>query len=658
MRCSEERSMTPEKSRGQYPPSEEYRKNAFVKSEEEYYKLYADSVKDPVAYWVKEADQIDWFSKDWKDAFTWDKKNNKFTWFKGGKLNVSYNCLDRHVKNGLKNSAAIIFQGEDDNDVKVYTYGQLLYEVEKFANVLKSRGVKKGDRVAVYLPMIPELPITLLACARIGAVHSVVFAGFSSEAIYNRVADCGPKAIVTSDGSYRGGKKIDMKGKVNEILEKDTSVTSVIVVKRTGTDVVMEEGRDVWWHDEMVKAPLKCEPEAMDAEDPLFLLYTSGTTGKPKGLLHTNGGYLVGAYSSFKYVFNYVPGQVYWCTADIGWITGHTYIMYGPLSMGATTLMFEGVPNYPENDRFWQVAEKWKVDIFYTAPTAIRMIRKTGDEWIKMHDLSSIKMLASVGEPIDADVWKWYHELIGGGRCPIADTWWQTETGSIMISPMTGAFNLKPGSAMKPLPGIEAAIYREDKTVCGVGESGNLYLEKPFPSLARTIWNDHAKYVETYWKTFPGHYLTGDGARTDDGGDYWLLGRVDDVISVAGHRIGAAEIEAALIAHPAVAEAAVVPVPDEIKGEAIYTFVTLKDGFQESDDLKKQLTNQVRNVVGPIATPKTIQISNGLPKTRSGKIMRRILRKIAGGSRQDELGDTTTLIDPGVIDVLIKGRIQ
>jgi len=650
--------MTPENSKGQYPPSDEYRRNAFIKSEEEYYRIYEESVKDPVAYWVKQTENIDWFSKDWKEAFTWDKKENKFTWFKGGKMNITYNCIDRHVKNGLKNTAAIIFQGEEDEDVRVYTYGQLLHEVEKFSNVLKSRGVKKGDRVAVYLPMIPELPITLLACARIGAVHSVVFAGFSSDAVYNRVVDCTPKVVVTSDGSYRGGKKIDMKGKVNEILEKDTSVTSVIVVKRTGSDIVMEEERDVWWHEEMAKAPIRCEAEVMDAEDPLFLLYTSGTTGKPKGLMHTCGGYLVGAYTSFRNVFNYAPGQVYWCTADIGWITGHTYILYGPLSLGATTLMFEGVPNYPENDRFWQVAEKWKVDIFYTAPTAIRMIRKTGDEWITKHDLSTIKMLGSVGEPIDADVWKWYHKTIGGGRCPIADTWWQTETGSILISPMTGAFDLKPASAMKPQPGIEPAIYKEDKTPCAAGESGNLYIKKPFPSLARTIWNDHEKYVETYWTAFPGHYLTGDGARMDADGDYWLLGRVDDVISVAGHRIGAAEVEAALIAHPAVAEAAVVPIPDEIKGEAIYTFVTLKDGFEESEDLKKQLINQVRNIVGPIATPKTIQIAHGLPKTRSGKIMRRLLRKIAGGSKKDELGDTTTLIDPGVIDVLIKGRSE
>ncbi|MDR0778262.1 MAG: acetate--CoA ligase [Methanomassiliicoccaceae archaeon] len=649
--------MTPENTKGQYLPSDEYRKTAMVKSVDEYTRLYSESMKDPVAYWVKQAEHIDWFSKGWKEPFTWNKKKDEFTWFKGGKLNVSYNCLDRHVKNGLKNTAAIIFQGEDDKDVRVYTYGQLLHEVERFSNVLKKNGVKKGDRVAVYLPMIPELAITLLACTRVGAIHSVVFAGFSSDAIFNRVADCTPKVLVTSDGSYRAGKKIDMKGKVNEILERDTSVEHVLVVKHTGADVVMEKDRDVWWHEEMEKVPLKCEPEVMDAEDPLFMLYTSGTTGKPKGMVHVNGGYLVGVNSSFRYIFNYNPGQVYWCTADIGWITGHSSILYGPLSVGATTLMFEGVPNYPENDRFWQVAEKWKVDIFYTAPTALRMIRKNGDDWIKKHDLSSLKMLASVGEPIDADVWKWYHRVIGGGRCPIADTWWQTETGSIIIAPLTGAFDLKPGSAMKPLPGIKTGVFREDKTECGVGESGNLFLMEPFPSLARTIWNDHAKYVEQYWATFPGHYLTGDGARIDADGDHWLLGRVDDVISVAGHRIGAAEIEAALIAHPAVAEAAVVPVPDEIKGEAIYTFVTLKDGFTESEDLKKQLINQVRNVVGPIATPKTIQISQGLPKTRSGKIMRRLLRKIAGGSSQSELGDTTTLLDPSVIESLIKGRL-
>ena len=649
--------MTTEKSEERFPPPEGYRRNAAIKSMDEYNKIYSESVKDPIAYWTKQADSLDWFSKDWKEAFTWDKSENQFTWFKGGKLNISYNCIDRHVKNGKKNTAAIIFQGEDDNDVRVYTYGLLLNEVEKFANVLKSKGVKKGDRVAVFLPMIPELPITLLACARIGAVHSVIFAGLGIDSVYNRVVDCTPKVMVTSDGSYRGGKTIDMKGKVNEFLQRESTVEQVIVVKRTGADVTMKEGRDVWWHDEMAKAPIRCEPEVMDAEDPLFLLYTSGTTGKPKGLVHTTGGYGVGAYSSFRLVFNYQPGQVYWCTADIGWITGHTYIVYGPLSLGATVLMFEGVPSYPKDDRFWQVAEKWKVDIFYSAPTAIRMIRKTGDEWIKKHDLSSLKAIGSVGEPIDADVWKWEHRVIGGGRCPIADTWWQTETGSILISPMTGAFDLKPGSAMRPLPGVEAAVYGEDKKQCGVDESGNLYITKPVPSFARTIWNDHAKYVEMYWAAFPGHYLTGDGAKVDKDGDFWLLGRVDDVISVAGHRIGATEVESALIEHPAVAEAAACAVLDDIKGEAIYIYVTLKDGFNGSDDLKKQMVDQVRRSMGPFATPKTIQIVSGLPKTRSGKIMRRILRKIAQGGSREDLGDTTTLTDPGIIDELIKGRI-
>jgi len=650
-------NMTAINSKGQYTPPDEYRKNAIIKSMGEYEKIYSESVKDPVAYWTKQADNLDWFSKDWKEAFTWDKNDNRFTWFKGGKLNLSYNCLDRHVKNGKKNTAAIIFQGEDDSDVRVYTYGQLLYEVERFANVLKSKGVKKGDRVAVYLPMIPELPITLLACARIGAVHSVMFAGLGTDSVYNRITDCTPNVMVTSDGSYRGGKTIDMKGKVNEILEKESTVKSVIVVKRTGSNVVMKEGRDIWWHEEMAKVSAICEPEVMDAEDPLFILYTSGTTGKPKGLLHTSGGYLVGVNSSFRFVFNYLPGQIHWCTADIGWITGHSYIVYGPLSAGATVLLFEGVPNYPDNDRFWQIAEKWKVDIFYSAPTAIRMIRKTGDEYITRHDISSFKVLGSVGEPIDPDVWAWEHRVIGGGRCPIADTWWQTETGSILISPMTGAFDLKPGSAMRPLPGVEPAVFSEDKKPCGVEESGNLYINKPIPSFARTIWNDHPKFVETYWNAFPGHYLTGDGAKVDEDGDFWLLGRVDDVISVAGHRIGAAEVESALIAHPAVAEAAAVAVLDDIKGEAIYIYVTLKDGFKESDGLKKQMVDQVRHSMGPFATPKFIQVVSGLPKTRSGKIMRRILRKIAQGCSREDLGDTTTLTDPGIIDELIKGRL-
>lgn len=648
--------MTPENSEGRFPPSDEYRKQSYIGSEEEYRRIYDESIKDPDNFWKKQAETLDWFSKDWKKVMEWDQKECRISWFKGGKLNVSYNCLDRHVKNGMKNTAAIIFQGEDDDDVRVYTYGQLLYEVEKFANVLKSKGVKKGDRVSVYLPMIPELAITLLACARIGAIHSVIFAGFSSDSAYNRVVDCTPKVLVCSDGSFRGGKRLDMKGKVNELLERETGVTSVITVKRTGADVVMEEGRDTWWHEEMASAKTGCEPEVMDAEDPLFLLYTSGSTGKPKGMLHTTAGYLLGTSMTFKYTFDYKPGQVYWCTADIGWITGHSYILYGPLAAGATTLMFEGVPNYPENDRFWQVAEKWNVDIFYSAPTAIRMIRKTGDEWIKKHDLSSLKVLGSVGEPIDPEVWKWYYNTIGGGHCPIADTYWQTETGSFLITPLPGAFELKPGSAMKPFFGIEPEVINEDKTLTPDGESGRLVIKKPWPSIARTIWQDHAKYKEIYWDPYPGYYFTGDGARRDKDGDYWLLGRVDDVISVAGHRIGAAEVEAALLTYPAVAEAAVVPIPDEIKGEAIYTFVTLKEGVDMSVDYVKVLVDHVRKEVGAIATPKVIQIADALPKTRSGKIVRRMLRKIAGGSGSGDLGDTTTLADPEVINDLIKGR--
>jgi len=648
--------MTPNNPKGTYPPSERYRKRSYIDSEAKYKKMYNESLSDPEKFWAAQAETLDWFSKDWKKVFEWDQKEARISWFKGGKLNVSYNCLDRHVKNGLKNTAALIFQGEKDDDVRTYTFGQLLNEVEKFANVLKSKGVKKGDRVSVYLPMIPELAITLLACSRIGALHSVIFAGFSSDSVYNRVSDCSPKVLVCSDGSFRGGKKLDMKGKVNEVLERETTVTSVITVRRTGADVVMEEGRDTWWHDEMSKAKAGCPPEVMDAEDPLFLLYTSGSTGKPKGLVHTNAGYILGASMTFKYAFDYRPGEIHWCTADIGWITGHSYILYGPLAAGATTLMYESVPNYPEEGRFWQIVEKWKVDIFYTAPTALRMIRKAGDQWITKYDLSSLKVLGSVGEPIDPEVWKWYYNLIGGGNCPISDTYWQTETGSFIITPLPGAFNLKPGSAMKPFFGIDPFILNEDKTATKVGESGRLVIKRPWPSIARTVWQDHEKYKEIYWSPYPGYYFTGDGARVDEDGDYWMLGRVDDVISVAGHRIGAAEIEAALLSHKAVAETAVVPIPDELKGEAIYTFVTLKDGFIDSEELRKALINHVRNEVGPIATPKVIQIADALPKTRSGKIVRRMLRKIASGGKSEDLGDTSTLMDQNVIASLIKGR--
>ncbi len=648
--------MPAENADGTYSPSDEYKKRTYIDSLEKYEKIYKESIADPPKFWEKKADVLDWYSKDWKNVYEHDDKKHTFSWFKGGKLNVCYNCLDRHVeKDNMKNEAALIFEGDEPGDDRVYTYGKLLYEVKKFANVLKSKGVKKGDRVAVFLPMIPELMITLLACARIGAIHSVVFSGFSTEALYSRVSDCTPKVLVCCDGSFRGGKKTDMKGKVNEMLERETTVESVLVVKRNCSDVVMEEGRDFWWHEEMAKAPLECPCEVMDAEDPLFLLYTSGSTGKPKGVVHTQAGYLLGALLTFKYTFDYHRGEIHFCTADLGWITGHTYLMYGPLACGATTLMYEGIPNYPTNDRIWEIIEKWKVDIFYTAPTAIRMMRKTGDECILRHDLSSIKVLGSVGEPIDPHAWEWFYRTVGGSRCPISDTYWQTESGSYLITPLPGAYPEKPGCAMKPFFGIEPMILNEDKTPTPSGENGRLVIKKPWPSCARTIWNDHEKYVELYWTPYPGYYFTGDGAKEDKDGDIWILGRVDDVISVAGHRIGAAEVEAALISHPAVAEAAVVPIPDEIKGEAIYTFVTLKDGFVESEELKKELVGHVRKLVGPIATPKVIQITDELPKTRSGKIVRRFLRKIAGGSNGSDF-DTSSLVDPEVIKRLVSGR--
>ncbi len=640
-----------------FPPTEEHRKGALITSEEEYKRIYDESIKDPEGFWSKMADSIEWFSKDWDSVLEFDEEDVRISWFKGGKLNITHNCIDRHVNHGKKNQAALIWQGEEDDDVKVYTYGQLLYEVSRAANMLKAKGVGKGDRVSIYLPMIPELAFSVLACARIGAIHSVVFGGFSSDALYNRITDCDSKVLITSDGSFRGGKAVDLKGKANEALEAGTTVETVIVVKRTGADVVMEEGRDCWYHEEIADAAPHCEPEAMDAEDPLFILYTSGSTGKPKGVLHTTGGYNLYTTVTFEHVFGYLPGEVFWCTADIGWITGHSYILYGPLSAGATTLMFEGVPNYPQPDRFWQVAEKWKVNVFYTAPTAVRMMRKTGDEWVKMHDLSSIRLLGSVGEPIDPEAWYWYYDVVGNKRSPVVDTWWQTETGGIMISPLPGATTLKPGCATKPFFGIEPMTIREDRSACDVGENGRLVIKKPWPSIMRTLWGDHQRFKDTYWNVYPGYYFTGDGGRIDEDGDVWILGRVDDVMSVAGHRIGAAEVEAALTGHPSVAEAAVVPVPDDIKGEAIYVFVNLKEGYEGSDELRKELVGQVRHDVGPIATPKLIQFAEGLPKTRSGKIMRRILRKIAGGGMHEDLGDVSTLADPDVVDQLIAGRI-
>jgi len=639
-----------------FAPPKEFSEKAQIKSMAEYKKLYDRSIADPEGFWAERAAQVDWFKK-WDKVLVQDFANAKHEWFVGGKLNVTYNCIDRHLTTWRKNKAAIIWQGEPEGDRRTYTYQDLYYEVCRFANVLKKHGVKKGDRVSIYLPMIPELAISLLACARIGAIHSVIFGGFSADALRDRIQGCDSDTLICCDGYYRSGKVIQSKSNADAAMDASPSVRQAFVVKRAGVDVPMKQGRDFWWHEEISAPDISsdCKPEIMDAEDPLFILYTSGSTGKPKGVLHTTAGYLVYVMQTFKWIFDYRDEDTFWCTADIGWVTGHSYIVYGPLASGATSLMFEGVPTYPTPDRFWQIVDKYRVNIFYTAPTALRSLMREGDQWVTKHDLSSLRLLGSVGEPINPEAWMWYYTVIGKSRCPIVDTWWQTETGGILITPLPGAMSLKPGSAVLPFPGVDVAIVREDGTPVDTNEGGYLVIKKPWPGLMRRVYGDPNRFKDTYFVRFPGVYTTGDGARRDEDGFYWLMGRIDDVIKVSGHRIGTAEVESALVSHPKVAEAAVVGMPHPIKGEGIYAYVTLNAGEEKTEALKKELVAHVRKEIGPIAMPDVIQFADGLPKTRSGKIMRRVLVKIAAGDTGN-LGDTSTLADPSVVDDLVKGH--
>ncbi|MGC1916874.1 MAG: acetate--CoA ligase [Pseudolabrys sp.] len=637
-----------------YDVPADWRKRAYADGAK-YKEMYARSIKDPNGFWADQAKRIDWikpFSKVKNTSY--DPTDVSIKWFEDGTLNVCHNCVDRHLaKRG--DQTAILWEGDDPKDDKKLTYNQLHAEVCRFANVLKARGIKKGDRVTIYMPMIPEAAISMLACARIGAVHSVVFGGFSPDSLAGRIEDCKSNVVVTADEGLRGGRKIPLKANVDAACEKASGVTSVIVVKRANAPVNMKSGRDIYYDEIAKTVSPDCPCEEMNAEDPLFILYTSGSTGKPKGVLHTSGGYLVYTSITHQYVFDYHDGDIYWCTADVGWVTGHSYILYGPLSNGAISMMFEGVPNYPTNSRFWEVCDKHKVNIIYTAPTAIRALMQGGNDPVKKTSRKSLRLLGTVGEPINPEAWEWYYHVVGDDRCPIVDTWWQTETGGILITPLPGATKLKPGSATHPFFGVQPEIVDAEGKVQSGATSGNLCIIDSWPGQMRTVYGDHQRFIDTYFKTYPGKYFTGDGCRRDEDGYYWITGRVDDVINVAGHRLGTAEVESALVAHPKVSEAAVVGYPHDIKGQGIYAYVTLMAGENPNEDLRKELVGWVRKEIGPIASPDLIQFAPSLPKTRSGKIMRRILRKIA----EDEygnLGDTSTLADPAVVDDLVNNR--
>ena len=636
----------------------DFRQRAYISSMAQYQEMYRRSLEDPDAFWGEVAERISWF-KRWDRVQNHDFPRAQIRWFEGGRLNLAYNCLDRHLETEVADKVAFYWEGDSPGVSRTLTYRQLWEEVARFANVLRKKGVRQGDRVTIYLPMIPELPVAMLACARLGAIHSVVFGGFSADSLRDRIRDCESSLLITADGGLRAAKAVPLKAAADQALAAAPSVTTCIVVRHTGLeDLGWVAGRDSWYHEEMAAPDITTDSPCaeMEAEDPLFILYTSGSTGKPKGVLHTTGGYAVYVSFTHQLIFDYHPEDVFWCTADIGWVTGHSYIVYGPLANGATSVLFEGVPNYPHTDRFWEVVEKYRVNTFYTAPTALRAIAREGDHWVKKHDLSSLRLLGTVGEPINPEVWLWYHQVVGGGRCPIVDTWWQTETGGILITPLPGAMPIKPGSAGLPFFGVEPVLVDAEGREVGGPGVGNLCLRRPWPGQMRGVYGDPDRFFETYFRQYPGLYFTGDGCRRDEDGYYWITGRVDDVINVSGHRLGTAEIESALVSHEAVAEAAVVGMPHDIKGQGIYAYVTLNVGVEPSADLKQELVAHVRREIGPIATPDVIQWAPGLPKTRSGKIMRRILKKIAANDLGD-LGDTSTLADPSVVEHLIENRV-